>query len=230
MGKQLQKAVPAWHAEAVTMLKGNFAKIHATFCDATKRAVWLGFFIVSIKERGKADGSIPHGQFMPWLAQHFPDISERQLRVYQALARNVAEKGHVQIADFRLFENGGSCRFEELPDKVLKLIEGKTQDQLMFSFKQVEDVNDGELRAKRGRAKGQGGATREQRNAHQQKLQEMDLRARRALVTELGNACERAAEDTGLLDPELADERATALPKIAKLFHLLMDLEQKRGA
>jgi hypothetical protein len=56
------------------------------------------------------------------------------------------------------------------------------------------------------------------------------LTARRALVTELGNACERAAEDAGLLDPELADERAAALPKIAKLFHLLMDLEQKRGA
>lgn len=223
MGNKLQKAAPAWHAEAVTMLKGNFEKIHTTFCDATKRAVWLGFFIVSIKERGKADNSIPHGQFMNWLQKHLPEISARQTQVYQSLARNVAEKGKIQIRDFRVFENGA------LPDKVLKLIEGKTQDQLLFEFKQVEEVNDGELRGKRGRKKGEGGATVEQRHAHKIKLQELDMKAREARIRNVAEACADLAADAGALDPELAEVRSECLPGIAKLYRLFMDLEQKRG-
>jgi hypothetical protein len=224
MGKQLQKAVPAWHAEAVTMLKGNFEKIHTTFCDATKRAVWLGFFIVSIKERGKADGSIPHGQFMLWLAKHLPEISVSQTKVYQTLARNVAEKGKIQIADFRLFENGG-----DLPEKVLKLIEGKTQDQLMFSFKQVEDVNDGESRSKRGRKKGQGGASREQRVAARARITDMEIAEVKAFLINLGDACDQAANNKGLGNPECAAEFDAVFPQVENLFRFMQSIKKARS-
>jgi len=224
MGNKLQKGTPAWHAEAVTMLKGNFEKIHTTFCDATKRAVWLGFFIVSIKERGKADGSIPHGAFMPWLAKNLPEISVSQTKVYQTLARNVAEKGKIQIADFRLFENGG-----ELPDKVLKLIEGRTQDQLMFSFKQVEDVNDGDLRTKRGRAKGEGGATKEQRALAKRMEAETEIAGLRIQITQFGALADALANDAAIGNPELDAEFAEVFPKIENLFRYMQRLQQARG-
>jgi hypothetical protein len=219
----LQKTPPAWHAEAVQMLKGNFEKIHSTFCDATKRAVWLGFFIVSIKERGKADGSIPHGSFMPWLAKHLPEIGHSQVAVYQTMARNVAEKGKLQISDFRKFAAGG-----ELPEKVLKLIEGKTQDQLMFSFKQVEDVGDGEMRPKRGRKKGEGGATKEQRALHKQKLHEMDIAERKAFLLNLGECADMAANKQGIGDPECAAEFNEVFPKIEHLFRFMQSVQQAR--
>lgn len=222
MKNSLIKAAPAWHAEAVTLLKGNFGQIHNTFCDATKRAVWLGFFIVSIKERGKADGSIPHGQFMPWLAKHLPEIKHSQAAVYQTLARNVAEKGKIQISDFRKFESG------ELPEKVLKLIEGKTQDQLMFSFKQVEET-DGELHAKRGRKKGEGGASREQRAAHKQKLRDMTILELKHGITNFGNACDQYAV-TVVADPEVSAEFEAAFAQLENCFRIWQGIHKARGA
>lgn len=206
------------------MLKGNFEKIHSTFCDATKRAVWLGFFIVSIKERGKADGSIPHGMFRPWLAKHLPEISLSQIAVYQTLARNLAEKGKVQISDFRTFEKGGL----DLPDKVLKLIEGKTQDQLMFSFKQVEEVNDGELRAKKGRKKGEGGATKEQRARARLMQAETEIKGLRIQITQFGELADALANDKAIGEPEVQQQFEEVFPKIENLFRYMQRIQTAR--
>lgn len=160
----LTKLPPAWHAEAIGILKDNAAGIHAAFLDATKRAVWLGIFLNEIKERGKADESIPHGQFGPWLEKNLPDLSWHQANVYMRLGRGVVEKGKVQIGDFLQFARGG-----KLPESALKLIEGKTQQQLCLEFKQMEQ-NDatGEMEKKVGRLQGEGPLPLEKRNLRKQ--------------------------------------------------------------
>lgn len=132
----LTKLTPQWHTEAATLLQQNFEQIHSNFLDSTKKAVWLGMFLNHIKEKGKADGSIPHGQFGPWLEVNLPTISRQTVKVYMRLATNVCEKGKFQIDDFRHFAELG-----KLPPTVLQIIEGKTQHQLLLEFRNPEHHN-----------------------------------------------------------------------------------------
>lgn len=130
MNNKLQKLAPGWHAEAIGILKENFTAVHEAFLDSTKKAVWMGLFLNFIKQRGKEDGSIPHGEFLPWLAKNFPDAPERTLRTYMKLAVDVSEKGKFGIGHFSQFAHCG-----ELPESIQKLIEGKTQNQLILEFR-----------------------------------------------------------------------------------------------
>lgn len=141
---KLTKLPPAWHEDARRLLADNFAKINSQFLDSTKKAVWLGIFLNEIKLRGKSDGSIPHGQFGNWLEANLPDVAVRQIQTYMRLATDVCEKGKFQIRDFRVFAHSG-----ELPEPLLKIIEGKTQSQLFLEFKNVD---------KDGNPLGRGGA------------------------------------------------------------------------
>ena len=157
MKNKLQRIAPAWHAEAKQLLADNFAAIHVAFLDSTKKAVWLGIFLNQIKQRGKEDGSIPHGEFLPWLKKNLPEFSERQVRNYMNLATNICEKGKFQITEFPEFaQNGNNCRFSvtELPEAIVKMIEGKTQQQLFLEFKNVDaDGNPLKAGCKPGKSK-----------------------------------------------------------------------------
>lgn len=149
----LRKLAPAWHAEAVEMVKGNFASIHTGFVSATKQAVWLGIFLIEIKERGKRDTSIPHGEFGPWLKRNLPDLCWETTCSYMRLARDVCEKGRIQISEFSEI-----CRDGKLPEAVLRIVEGKTRHQLFLEFKQARTDADGNLMPARGRRVGEGAA------------------------------------------------------------------------
>ena len=118
-----------WHEEAVKLLKDNFQQIHLAFTDATKRAVWMGMFLNYIKQKGKEDGTIKHGEFGPWLEKNVPEISRDTVTTYMKLAVGVCEKGKFEITEFPQFAELG-----HLPPKIKQMIEGKTQQQLMFSF------------------------------------------------------------------------------------------------
>jgi hypothetical protein len=160
MKNKLQKIAPAWHGEAKKLLAENFAKINSAFLDSTKRAVWLGIFLNHIKDKGKADGSIPHGMFGPWLKENLTDVPWDRANEYMRIGREVCEKGKFQIRDFPQFAASGN-----LPSQILQLVEGKTQKQLFLEFKQVEMGEDGEFRVKRGRAKGSNGNPKHVRDA-----------------------------------------------------------------
>jgi hypothetical protein len=166
---------PAWHAEAKQLLTENFGKIHRAFVDATQRAVWLGLFLVEVKERGKTDGSIPHGEFGPWLKRELPETHWDTVCTYMRLARSVAEKGEFQISDFLKFAEGANLSVLQIIDadngslppkirairnKIDDIVEGKTQQQLLLDmeFKQAKPGKngDGELEPSRGRRAGEG--------------------------------------------------------------------------
>lgn len=148
MKNTLQKVAPEWHAEAVEILKENFTSIHESFLDSTKKAVWLGMFLNFVKQRGKEDKSIPHGEFLPWLEKNYPDAPARTCNTYMALASGVCEKGKFEIRQFSGFAHCG-----DLPKSVEAIVEGKTQSQLFLEFKQTRD---GE-KPSRGRLPGEGG-------------------------------------------------------------------------
>jgi hypothetical protein len=158
---------PAWHAEARELLDTHFAAIHAAFLDSTNRAVWLGLFLNQVKLRGKYDGSIPHGEFGPWLRRTCPGIAWSTACTYMTLARNVAERAELKISDFVKFADGANLSFlqvlegQSLPtrladfrERVKKLIAGKTQQQLLLSFRQADATDDATWRARVGRRPG----------------------------------------------------------------------------
>lgn len=133
MTQSLQKNTPAWHREAAQLLKDNFGKIHAAFVDSTKRAVWMGMFLNHIKYRGDkktGDGSIGHGEFGPWLEKNVPDITWNLANTYMRIATGACEKGKFQIVDFPQF-----ARLGHLPPQIEKMVEGKTQQQLLLDFR-----------------------------------------------------------------------------------------------
>ena len=153
---KLQKLNVAWHAEAVSLLDENFSEIHTAFLAATERAVWLGMFLNYIKAKGKEDGTIPHGEFGPWLQKHVPKIPKSTITRYMDLATNACEFGKFQITHF-----GDFAKSRQLPPPIKSVVEGKTQQQLFLQFKNVD--SEGNAR-KPGRLPGEGGNSKEVRD------------------------------------------------------------------
>ena len=170
---KLAKNNPDWLVEAKGILNKDFGVIHTAMLDAAKRAAWLGLFLNYVKERGKKDGSIPHGQFGPWLKTNLPDLNRDTIAVYMAIGRNIADKAKLEYSKFGTSD---ICHRGELPAEALKLVEGKTQSQLFLEFKHSEIKND-TLVARRGRLPGQGGASKLQRDQHNQKTEAHRLEA-----------------------------------------------------
>lgn len=204
---KLQKTAPEWHEEAKHMLLENFQRVHDLFTDATKRAIWMGMFINHIKQRGKEDKSIPHGQFGPWLEANVPQLNRDTVATYMRLATGVCEKGKFQISDFPNFARNG-----KLPPKIEELVEGKTQQQLFLEFKQADPEDLENPKAKRGQLKGSKGLTKEQREkaaqrAEQERLNELEetILERSAWLLEIADA-----KNLGMMDSKLLTKLAVA--------------------
>ncbi|MCX6896294.1 MAG: hypothetical protein NTZ16_12515 [Verrucomicrobia bacterium] len=172
---KLTKQSPDWHAKVAAELNKDFSEINALEMTARKRRVYLGLKFIWAKEMGKADKSIPHGEFMPWLKKNCPAIPIGTIGDYITEARSVCERMGWQISEIPKF--GDRLGFEvsphrllELPAKDLKpearkqqqllldLIDGNGKFRAVTEYKQVEDGGDvGERKNKVGRAKGEGG-------------------------------------------------------------------------
>jgi hypothetical protein len=139
-----------------------------------RRVVALGLFCFDIKSQ------LPHGQFQPWLKEHCEDLSLRSLKAYMQLTAGVLKKCGTSVKGFLAkgqslpFSHSGEILLlpdnkvpdaaKPLRDKICSLIDGKSQSQLFFEFKQADEDS---AKPKRGRLKGQGGASKEQRLAAQ---------------------------------------------------------------
>jgi hypothetical protein len=176
----LTKPTPAWHAEALNIVRGNFPIIFSDLCSAAKRAVWMGIFFSYIKERGKADESIPHGQFLPWIHNNFPEFSKRTAQSWMRSGADILADADIQIGNFGQFEKRSLCIFahdgnsglmelwtapvEKLPAAIREIrecidaaIENKKKGRmLVISPVQVNEKDD-DAERKRGRLPGEGG-------------------------------------------------------------------------
>lgn len=174
---KITKITP-WHADFIKTVGDNFDAIDAQFNDGVKKAVWLGLFLNYAKEQGKADRSIPHGEFGPFMKANLPNVNWRKAQRYMTQARNVAKAGKFEIRHVSYLTSGGKLQMDALvgngaglPPELLRLkntvdfiVDDKNQNQLMLlDVKQVELGADGELKKKHGRLKGKGGASAAQR-------------------------------------------------------------------
>ena len=158
--------------------------------NGMRRIMALGLFAWEIKVL-----HLKHGEWSPWLVGWAPELTRTDSKTgkvkasaalsnYMALAKDVLESHKLTIKKYLgIVSNShdvGICRggkFLLLPDaevpeeirplreKICKSVDGKSRRQIMLGFKQVEDDGDGNLKVKRGRRKGEGGATKEQRDS-----------------------------------------------------------------
>jgi hypothetical protein len=236
----LTKKAPEWHAKVAAEIAREYAETNAVNETIRQRRARLGLMLIWTKEAGKADLSIPHGQFGDWLEKNLPEIPRSTLGDYITEAKSICDLLHWKLGELPAFKTPPhlllSAKVSDLkgPDKehhgkLVKVIEQQSHFRAITKYAQVELKDDATV-PKVGRAKGEGGASKEQRHAAKLKLRELAVKERQLKVLNIGEACAALAEDPGLVDPEIADERATALPQIAKLYQLMMTLEQKRGA
>lgn len=169
---KLTKIAPAWHAEAAAELNKDFTDINALEMTAAKRRTYLGLKFIYVKEKGKADQSIPHGQFEPWLEKNCANIPRTTIGDYITEANSVCERMGWQKSDFRIFEIPPH-KLLEMPKDDLKPKDQKAQ-QLLFDlvecngkfrrvteYKQVKEGADvGERTTARGQQKGSKGLTK----------------------------------------------------------------------
>jgi len=158
-----------------------------------RRVIALGLFAWEVKEQ-----KLKHGQFGAWLATHCPKLvttdtttgkakPSRALQSYMELTKGVLEAegytiekylAHISNAHAMRICQGGKYLLlpdkklpeeaRELKAKICDLVDGKTKRQLFAEFKQAEEDETGEVKVKRGRAKGEGGASKQQRENAQQ--------------------------------------------------------------
>jgi hypothetical protein len=197
-----------------------------------RKIIALGLAAWEIKEN-----QLKHGEWGPWLAAHAPGLcrpdsvtgkpkASHALSNYMELTKNVLEnigftsigKYLATVAKFPL--QGGICggggflllaekkvkgEFKPLRDKICALVDGKTQRQLFLEFKQADEDSN---KPKRGRLKGHGGATKEQRaNAEERERQER-ITERKLRAEEIAEWLTEMSDDAGLGEisgtPELA--------------------------
>lgn len=158
--------------------------------NAGRRIMAFGLFAWEIKET-----KLKHGQWGPWLAANAPDLCRpdsktgaakpsASLNTYMQMTRDVLEDMGFTIEKyFKHISNSqqlGIChggKFLLLPpkklsesaaklkDEICNRVDGKTAKQIRLAFGQVEEDDTGAIKPKRGRLKGQGGASKEQRAA-----------------------------------------------------------------
>lgn len=151
------------------------------------------------------------------------------LEIYMTLTRGVLDKmGYTvekYLAQFvQIPLAGGICqggkmlllpesKAKNLPDNVktfreqiCQIVDGKTQSQLFFQFKQAEEDSTGNLAPKQGRLKGQGGASAEQRAAAQAAEAEIAKLEAETSVKEMIRLIEHCCDDQhlGLVPDDLA--------------------------
>lgn len=154
------KEIPAWHAEAAAALNSNFAPIDSAFHEAKRRAIWYGMFLIHVKERGKADKSIPHGQFKKWIKLHLPDIPRTTVASYITSAKELLGKIKLSHKKFQALEFSTDGKLPKQIEEGIAKVESRFQ--LHMEYKQSK-IEDDALVTARGRIKGQGGATKKQR-------------------------------------------------------------------
>ena len=186
-----------------------------------RKIISLGLFAWELKE-----AKLKHGEFGSWLAAHCPKLAtndavtgkpraSRALSGYMELTKNVLESvgiktiggyletvakcandahlkpgGFLLIADKKVPEE-----LKEVREKICAIVDGKTQRALFMEFKQADDDSD---KPKRGRLKGQGGATKEQR-ANAEELERQERITEKTLkALEIGEWLTEMSDDKGL--------------------------------
>lgn len=196
MSKQLI-AAPKLKSGLDEKVAEQFADLFHDAQNGMRRVVAFGMFAWQIKLT-----ELKHGQFGPWVESNFAGkISYRSVRAHMQLTQSALEACGVKTmkAFFKLatplpFSHSGELLLladNKIPEaamplreKLCALLDGKSARALFTEFKQAEEAEDDSkpLKSKRGRLKGQGGASKEQRAAaaereERERLSSLQLKA-----------------------------------------------------
>jgi hypothetical protein len=161
----LQKLPPAWHAQIAVELIKEFCATHELSETAKQRRARLGFMFIFVKEMGKADKSIPHSEFGPWLERNCPSIPRSTAGDYITEAKSLAECLRWEISEIRNFAPHKlliakpetlSNEDRERRELLVGVISSKGKFRAITQYRQAETKDD-ETVAKRGRLSGEGG-------------------------------------------------------------------------
>lgn len=235
MSKALSKTAPAWHKQVAAQINLEASETNELDEQARRRRARLGLMLLWVKAKGKEDGSIPHGQFGPWLEQHCKALSRRTAGNYLAEANSICE--------LLRWQNGTICQFENPPHRLLVLdtaqlkgVEKERQTKLadvveqqkhivaVTQYKQVE-LRDDVLVGRRGQMKGSKGLTKEQRLAAKEKERGATLANLKQWLEDHGDDADELADAKHAGDPEVRAEALALLPKVENLFRFLQSLK-----
>lgn len=157
-----------WHKEVIAELEKDFSIIE-TLMEAERRTAYLGLKLIYVKMRGKADRSIPHGQFQSWLARNFPKVPLSTAGYCMSKARSICERMGWKLQALPLHDVPPHRLMidsaEKLPPEIQKskqmlldLVEMRGEFQPTQEYKQTKRGDDlGEDKHPRGRRPGEGG-------------------------------------------------------------------------
>lgn len=179
--------------------------------DGFRRVIKAGLYIEWIA------ANLPHGQLMPWLSEHCPDVRKSTIYNWRNLAKNLCEWSGLKFATVANLPVPGD-QLLEVPVEQLSpalrqcrqrmeeaLSESKSPKQLFLflGFKQGEIDTNGYPRSRKGRLKGSDGNPKHKRVAAQERLQAEQLLALGERVERFVSECEELADDLHLGEPEL---------------------------
>lgn len=161
---KLDKIKPAWHAQVIAEINREAPELIGLDETIKRRRTRLGLMLIWVKETGKADGSIPHGKFGPWLEENLPLIPRRTAgewitqgqSLMDLLGWQIGEIRHFEIPPHRLLCEASDALAPEDRKHQAELLKAEKKFQVVSQFKQTELVDDATV-GKRGRVKGEGG-------------------------------------------------------------------------
>lgn len=164
---KLTKTAPEWHARVAAEIAREYAETHKLNETARMRRARIGLMLLWVKSAGKADGSIPHGEFSKWLENNLPELPRSTAGDYITESKSICDLVGWQIGEIRLFEVPPHVLLTAKADdlsgadkahqkELLKVIEQQKQFRAVTQYKQVEIVDDATV-PKIGRRKGEGG-------------------------------------------------------------------------
>lgn len=235
---KLTNQPPKWHAEVAAEIAREYVETNELNESARKRRARIGLMLIWVKEAGKADGSIPHGQFGPWLEKHLPKMPRATVGDYITEGKSICGLLHWKLGELPQFKTAPhlllSAKADELKGadkehhtKLVKVIDQQSHFRAVTEYKQVELKDDATV-PKVGRRKGEGGASREQRAKAKQLQAAADLAGRKIQFAQLGELADLYANDAGAGDPELAEEFAAVFPKVENLFRYMQRVKDAR--
>jgi len=195
----VQKKGPKWHKQVAAELIKEFRETNELSEKARHRRLRLGFMFLFVKEMGKEDESIPHGQFVPWLEANCPAIPRRTSTDYMTEAKSVCELVGWQVADVIKLKphkllGSASESDRKKHEKFFEIINQKGSFRAVTEYKQVDEET-GQPRV--GRLPGHGGASKEQRvNADERERQER-LTERKLKAVEISEWLTEMSDDKG---------------------------------
>ena len=197
--------LPAVLGKVPTLKHGNDAKrakeLNKLIKDAEAglcRILKVGFFLECLAD------DLPHGMLGPWVESHC-NRKWRTVQRWKQVAAGVGEALGItlkQRLEYKLHEVL-ALPLKKVPAELLAVrekidaeIAGKSYRQLFLELKQVDEENPS--KPKRGRLKGQGGASKEQRaNAAELEAQER-ITEKKLKAEEIADWLLQMADDQGL--------------------------------